>query len=421
MITGKQQFHITLKALPGILIFCYFADNKSMKKSFIHILFLLFLINTSFAEAEPHDIHFEEGYVHHVRGEYGKALEAFQQFIAEEQKATNPRRLKIAMMHRYRRNCFEQLHLSDEAIAENFLALDLYEELNDSAGISVCLEKSGSLFYKENKLEQATLFLNEAKKYFEKMRWVARLQISEFELGKIEFQSGNYSIARQHFEQALTLKEKYKLSSENTYIEGETLFFLAKIAALHDSVLKAKDLLQQAENELQMYVPELPQFYKLLIDVLIFKSELLVEYDRVQAWAAIRQAEQISKENGQIQHTFGIDLAKADFYCKTGNFEKAGDVFLALQKKINSKPGIDAAFPGYSQFLLAFYDYYLIRFESESNMTYLEKALGLLELYSQTGKHEEVYALLRDRSFSGKTSKCTDLLFRFHLQSGHRY
>jgi CHAT domain-containing protein/tetratricopeptide (TPR) repeat protein len=376
-----------------------------MEKSFIHILFLLFLINTSFAEAEPHDIHFENGYVHHVRGEYGKALEAFQQFIAEEQKATNPRRLKMAMMHRYRGNCFEQLHLSDEAIAEFFLALELYEELNDSAGISVCLEKSGNLFYKENKLEQATLFLNEAKKYFEKMRWVARLQISEFELGKIEYQAGNYFNARQHFEQALTLKEKYKLSSENMYIEGETWFFLAKIAALHDSVLIAKDLLQQAEKELQMYVTELPQFYSQLINVLIFKSELLFESDRVQAWAAISQADQISKENGQTQNTFGIDLAKADFYCKTGNFEKAGDIYLTLQKKIKGKPGIDAAFPGYSQFLLAFYDYYLFRFEAEPNIANLEKALGLLELYSQAGQYKEVYALLRDRSFSGENSK----------------
>ncbi len=393
-------------------------DNKSMKKSLIHILLLLFLVNTSSAETKPHDIHFEKGYVQFIRGEYGKALEFFQQFITEEQKVTNPRRLKIAMMHRYRVNCFVQLHLNDDAIAENLLALESYKELNDSAGISVCLQKSGSLFFKENKLEQATLFFNEAKRYFEKMRWMARLQMSEFELGKIEFQSGNYSISRQHFEQALTINEKYKLPSENTYIEGETLFFLAKIAALHDSVLKAKDLLQQAENELQMYVNELPQFYNILIDALIFKSELLVEYDRVQAWDAISQAEQISGKNAHIQHPYGIDLAKAVFYCKTGHVEKAGDIYLALQKKINSKPGIDATFPGYSQFLLAYYDYYMFRYEAESNKTYLEKALGLLELYSQTDKHEEVYALLRDRSFSGETSKMINdriIAVCFHL------
>lgn len=398
-----------------------------MRKIYTIILLYLFLINSSFAETVSPEIYFERGYVHFVRGEYGNALEAFQHFILAERAGAEPRRLKIAMMHQYRGKCFEQLNLTDRAIEENLLALELFEELSDSVKISDCVSRLGNLFYKENKLMQATHYLNEANRYFEKMKWIAKLQLTEFQLGIIEFQTGNYSNARQHFHQSLSINELYKMASEHTYLKGETWFFLAKAAVMQDSILKAKELLIKAENDLQLYVRELPHFYNLLIDVLIFKSELLTQLDAAQSRAILRQAEQISEANSQVNKALEIDLAKAKLFSRTGDFQNAEKTFHAIQREFADMEMPDGVSENYYEFLLLFSEHYSARYIADSNRIHLEKSFQLLEdFHNINGLNKKVYALLQDRSLDGESLKLIfdrtiSVCFQLYKLTGNQY
>ncbi|TNF41961.1 MAG: CHAT domain-containing protein [Bacteroidetes bacterium] len=374
-----------------------------LKQVFITIVFILATTFFGLAENESGNKLFETGYVHYIKGEYAPALESFQQFIDLEIKQPEPRRQKMAMMHRYRAHCFEQLQLNYRAISENQKAMQIYEELNDSLMMANSYQKLGELYFHENKLEQASLFFNGAVVIFEKMKWIAQIQKTLFHLGEIEFARSNLTMAKLNFQKSLNTNQNYGMASEYAYLEGETWFNLAKIAIGEDSLSQAKEAIQKAENIFRINVGQLPQFYKQLTDLLIFKSENLEHKN--QAWKNLQEAENLVRMHPGFTPKFKVEIAKARFFIQYKEFVKAESLVNQLKNEMDRF--FESAFQtDYPELILTTAKLYQEWYSIDRHVGHLEKAFQVLEDYSTNQVNPaEVYSLLRDRTYSGTRNK----------------
>lgn len=369
------------------------------KQFFITIVFSVLFFEVFASSNTNPEKEFEKAYVHFWHQQYDSALFDFQKFIDAENLQLNPRKSKIASMHRYRGHCFESLQLFDLAIAENQKAWQIYTAINDSANISVTLQKLGDLFYQQGKPEQALFFVNKAIPYFEKMRWISKLETANFLLGEIYFELGDLEAAKTSFEKILTIQSYYNTKTDLTYLSGKVYFYLAKILWKRNLFEKSDSLLNLAEKIFVINSKQLPQFNANVIELWLFKAVNSPSEKKAKQLFS-KAAELLPKAQGMAAE---LEIANISFYLGLEDIKMAEEKLRDFEKQLKT-----AEFSAKNQreYLLLYTEFLDKKYKKQSSVEFLKKKLESLDRYFfKSENSQNIYSLLNDFAFSGQKNK----------------
>ncbi|MCC5917598.1 MAG: AraC family transcriptional regulator [Cryomorphaceae bacterium] len=175
-------------------------------------------------------------------------------------------------------NIYDNTGRYQEALKVYLESLEIDRELGDLRGVALSQNNVGLVYLNLEQYPESKRFLEEALVYFEEVQDVGGLALVNQNLGKL------MGHQRKFIESVIFLERglEYHVKSENYYEQAGTLILL---------------------SEMLMYIDDLEGAYE-----------------------TIAKAEKIVNEHGYQSVDVWIDLAKADFYVRIGELDKAHEI-----------------------------------------------------------------------------------------------
>lgn len=150
--------------------------------------------------------YFALGRSNESKGEYQKAISNFflalQIFEEIDDKVDIAKTLSyIGFIYRYQSNI-------DNAIVYQQKSLEIYKKLNDKDGIATSLVNIGNCYISKNELEKAIKFYQEGLKYFIELKNDGAMASTYNNIGAVYYEQTNYKIAVDYFIMAYKIREK---------------------------------------------------------------------------------------------------------------------------------------------------------------------------------------------------------------------
>jgi CHAT domain-containing protein len=347
---------------------------------------------------------FEQGYIYFLHNEYKKAASFFKAFIAQENIKANPSKYRIAQMHRYLAQCYDKMFLIRQAVDEYQLAAELFIELNDSAKIALNFEDMAAVFNKQNKPEQSSYFLKEALHYYEKEKWLSKLQSGYLQMGILEIEKANYDLSVNYLGKALSVNEEYKMSSDYAHIHPDVYYYLADASLHQKKYSEAIEFIQTGEEYCRKLVNQLNHLYRQWVDLKLLKVKLLLETGKMEdAYKEIRLAENIISQNKWLNLLDLVNMAKINYFDLTKQFKEADKIVSEWYPDLTNGSGLLPESRYYPEILKTVSNHYQFMFQASRNFEFLEKKLIVLEQFCDNNlMNSIVFPFLCDHAFYGK-------------------